>query len=131
MKARTFVFILAAVGMLGSAGGNDFSATLAGQPLAPKAHASASIKRTNSGFRITLDAAHLPPLDTSHYYEAWLKNSDNTAVPVGTFSSSNGRVTLWSGVSPAGSKLTVTVEPDDNDPSSSGRVVLAGPVQTH
>jgi hypothetical protein len=128
--AAAAALVVAAVGVFGSASGNDFSARLAGTPLAPSAHASAAFKRTNSGFRITLDAAHLPPLDASHYYEGWLKNSDNVAVPVGTFSSSDGRVTLWSGVSPAGSKLTVTVEPNDNDPFSSGRVVLAGPVKT-
>jgi hypothetical protein len=129
--AAAAALVVAAVGVLGNGSGSDFTATLAGTPLAPSAHASASMKRTNSGFRIVLDAAHLPPLDSHHYYEAWLKGSDGVAVAVGTFSSSDGRVTLWSGASPAGAKLTVTVEPDDNNQASSGQVVLAGPVQTH
>jgi hypothetical protein len=129
--AAAAAIVVAAVGVVDSAPGNDMTATLAGTRLAPSAHASATFKRTNSGFRITLEAAHLPHLDGHHFYEAWLKNGDGDAVPVGTFSSSDGHVTLWSGVSPTGSRLAVTVEPNDNDQSSSGRVILAGPVQTH
>ena len=48
-------------------------------------------------------------------------------MPVGTFSSSDNRVTFWSGVSPSRfSTMTVTIEPADDDAGSSGRLVLAG-----
>jgi hypothetical protein len=121
------------VGVVGGGSpGNDFSATMQGTALAPGAHASAAFRRTNSGFRIALDAAHLPRLDAHHYYEGWLKGSEGDLVPVGTFSSSDGRVTLWAGVSPAHYQaLTVTIERDDNDQNSSGRVVLRGLIQAH
>src|SRR5689334_20407032 len=78
----------------------DFTATLAGTPLAHGAHATAAITRNGAGFRIVLDARGLPALPNGGYYQAWLKNGAGVLVPVGTFSSSDGKVTLWSGVSP-------------------------------
>jgi hypothetical protein len=105
----------------------DYAAQLAATGLAPRAHASADITRTNAGFRVTLDANGLPPLPADEYYQGWLENSAGTLVPIGTFSSSDGRVTLWSGVSPRDfHTITVTIEARDNDQSSSGRRVLVG-----
>jgi hypothetical protein len=58
-----------------------------------------------------------------------LRNATGTLVPVGSFSSSDGRATLWSGVSPKDfPTITVTIEAPDNDQSSSGRRVLVGEV---
>jgi hypothetical protein len=48
---------------------------------------------------------------------------------MGTFSSSDGRVTLWSGVSPKNAMMSVTVESMDNNQSSSGRRVISGVVR--
>ena len=46
---------------------------------------------------------------------------------IGTFSSSDGSIVLWSGVDPKEYRgITVTIEPDDDNPASSGRRVLAG-----
>jgi Anti-sigma-K factor rskA, C-terminal len=107
----------------------DYSAQLGATGLAPGAHASADITRNAAGFRITLDARRLPPLQSDEYYQAWLKNAGGTLVPIGTFSSSDGRVTLWSGVSPKDfPTITVTIEPIDNDQASSGRRVLVGEI---
>ena len=62
------------------------------------------------------------PLD-----EAWLKNPEGTAIPIGTFSSSKDYVTLWAGASPdAFPIMSVTIEAADNDQTSSGRTVLVG-----
>src|SRR5436305_1095044 len=73
-----------------------------------------------------------PPRAPGVPYQAWLKNADGPSVRTGTFSSSNDRVELWSGVSPAQfPTMTITVEATDNDQTSSGRVVLAGPVRAH
>ena len=56
-----------------------------------------------------------------------MKNETGTLVPIGSFSSSDGHVTLWSGVSPDDFRtLTVTIESADNDQASSGRRVLLG-----
>jgi hypothetical protein len=108
----------------------DYEARLTATGLAPGAHASADISRTDAGFRITLDARGLPHLQTGEYYQAWLKNAASTLVPVGTFSSSDDTVTLWSGVSPKDfPTITVTIESMDNDQASSGRRVLVGEVR--
>ncbi len=118
--------------MLVTRGGTsaDYEAQLTATGSASGAHASADITRNEAGFRITLDASRLPALRAGEYYQAWLKDSADTLVPIGTFSSSDGRVTLWSGVSPKDfPTLTVTIEAADNDQTSSGRRVLVGEVR--
>jgi hypothetical protein len=108
----------------------DYEAQLTATGLAPGAHATADITRNDAGFQITLDAKRLPALRAGELYQAWLKNAAGTLVPIGTFSSSDGRVTLWSGVSPKDfATLTVTIESTDNDQTSSGRQVLIGEVR--
>ena len=109
--AAATIAILVGV-VLATQGGtsSDYEAQLAATALAPGAHASVDITRTDAGFRITLDARRLPPLQPGEYYQAWLKNTAGTLVPVGTFSASDGEVTLWSGVSPkAFPTITVTI----------------------
>ena len=121
---------IAVVALVGSVGGDpsaDFTAQLAATQLVPGARASAAVTRNEGGFRIALRASGLSSLPDGQYYEAWLKNSSGTSVPVGTFSSSSSPVTLWSGVSPADfPTMTITIELDDNNQASSGRVVLVG-----
>jgi hypothetical protein len=109
--------------------GPDYQARLAATALAPGAHATTEITKTSAGFRVNLDAHGLPALHGGEYYQAWLKDAAGTLVPIGTFSSSDGRVTLWSGVSPRRfPTLSVTIESRDNDQGSSGRRVLIGDV---
>jgi hypothetical protein len=118
------------VGVLANNSSPDFRASLSGTPLAQNAHASVVVRQTRSGFHITLDAHGLPVLPAGEYYQAWLKNDANILVPIGTFSSSDARVTLWSGVSPKDyPTLTVTIEQADNNQDSSGRRVLVGAVK--
>jgi hypothetical protein len=108
---------------------SDFEGELAATDLSPGAHGSVEVTRNPGGFRVTLDASGLPPLPTGGFYQAWLKDPTGSLVPIGTFSSSDETVTLWSGVSPEDFPLlTVTVEDLDGDQASSGRVVLAGEV---
>jgi hypothetical protein len=109
----------------------QYKAQLEATGLAPGARGSAEITRNDAGFRIALDARGLPRLRVGEYYQAWLKNEAGTLVPIGTFSSSDGRITLWSGVSPDKfSTFTVTIERADNDQQSSGRRVLVGAVRS-
>jgi hypothetical protein len=118
---------VAGIGILVRTSSPDYRAALDGTELAPGAHASANIDRNNAGFHITLDAHGLPTLPAGEYYQAWLKNNANVLVPIGTFSSSDGRITLWSGVSPIDfPTMTVTIEKADNQQESSGRRVLTG-----
>jgi hypothetical protein len=106
--------------------GTRFAAALSGTRLAPSAHGTASMVRTDAGWHIVLRATGLPRIDDGRYYEAWLKGAHGTLVPIGTFNQPND-VTLWAGVSPVNFPgFTVTIERADNDQTSSGRRVLTG-----
>jgi hypothetical protein len=110
----------------------EYRAALRGTVLAPHANASAVMRRNDAGFRVTLDAHGLPALPPGEYFQAWLKNDTGDLVPIGTFSAGDGRVTLWSGVSPKEfPKISVTIEQADNDQRSSGRRVLIGLTHAH
>ena len=105
----------------------DFKAQLSATAVAPAARASANVTRNGAGFRFVLDAHGLPALPPSEYYQAWLKNAAGTLVPIGTFSLSDGRVILWSGVSPKQfPTMSVTIEATDNNQATSGHRVLVG-----
>jgi Anti-sigma-K factor rskA, C-terminal len=105
----------------------DFEGELAATDLAPDARASVEVTQNSGGFRITLDADGLDPLGSGEHYQAWLKDEAGDLVAIGTFSSSDEAITLWSGESPERFPLlSVTLEAADGDPASSGRVVLAG-----
>jgi hypothetical protein len=96
--------------------------------LAPAASGDATLTRTESGWRIELDAAGLPRLDGGRFYQAWLRDADGNLVPIGTFNESTD-VVLWAGVSPREfPTLTVTEEANDGDQASSGRRVLVGTI---
>jgi len=128
--AAAVLVVIAAVTTIRGGTTTDFTAQLNGTELALGASATGDITRNDSGFRITLDARGLPGLGANEYYQAWLKNAAGTLVPIGSFSSSDDQVTLWSGVSPADfPTMTVTVEAADNQQGSSGRRVLEGQVQ--
>ncbi len=122
--------VVGAVAISHNPSSSDYAGRLQATGLAPGARASAHITRTDAGFRVVLDARGLPPLDRGEFYEAWLKNAAGTLVPIGTFSSSDDRVTLWSGVSPDDfPTVTITIEPNDNNQTSSGQRVLVGDVR--
>jgi Anti-sigma-K factor rskA len=109
----------------------DFTARLSATAAAPTASASANFTKNQAGFRVKLDAHGLPTLPAGEYYQAWLKNAPGILVPIGTFSSSDGRITLWSGVSPKSFPfISVTIEAADGNQASSGRRVLTGEVQS-
>jgi hypothetical protein len=103
-----------------------FSMALKGTELAPGAAGDATLTKTNSGWRIELDATGLPRLDNGRFYEAWLRNGAGVLVPVGSFNDGED-VTLWAGVSPKDfSTLTITQEAADGDQASSGQRILVG-----
>jgi hypothetical protein len=84
---------------------------------------------------ITLDVSGLAPAPKGSFYQAWVKGPRG-AVAVGTFHVRDGEsaeepIELWSGVDLADyPTITVTLEPEDGDPASSGTVVLKGKVPT-
>ena len=121
--------VVGAVALGNNPSSADYAGRLQATGLAPGARASAHITRTDAGFRVVLDARGLPPLERGEFYEAWLKNPAGALVPIGTFSSSDDRVTLWSGMSPDDfPTVTITIETNDNNQMSSGQRVLVGDV---
>jgi Anti-sigma-K factor rskA len=127
------VAVAAAVGLsaigFGSPGPR-FQAALSPTALAPAARGEATLTKTSSGWRITLNATGLPRRDGGRYYEAWLRNPAGVLVPIGTFNQ-GPKVTLWAGVPPTTfATLTVTREQADGDQRSSGEKVLVGTVTT-
>jgi hypothetical protein len=127
--AAAIAIVLGVVVATSSTTHDQFKSQLTATALAPAASGSAGIIRNDAGFRIALDTRGLAPLPAGQYYQAWLKNPAGTLVPIGSFSSSDGRVTLWSGVSPVEfNTITVTIEAPDNVQASSGQRVLVGEV---
>ena len=95
---------------------------------ARRATARRRFTRTDSGWRVELDATGLPRLDDGRFYQAWLKGDDDVLVAIGSFNEGED-VVLWAGVSPVDyPTITITEETTDGDPSSSGRRVLVGPI---
>ena len=115
--------------VLRSGDSSDGSVELAATEVLPDASGSASLERTDSGWRIELDATGLPRRDGGRFYEAWLRNADGVLVSIGTFNE-GADVVLWAGVQPSEfSTMTVTEEEANGDPASSGIRVLTGPVE--
>jgi len=104
----------------------QFAMVIDGTALAPAAQGSATLTKTDSGWRIALSARGLPHLSGETFYEAWLMNARRVLVPVGTFNDARD-VTLWAGVPPTEySTLTVTRQQANGNPASSGERVLTG-----
>ena len=103
-----------------------FAMVVNGTSLAPGAHGSATLTKTESGWRINLSATGLPHLANGRYYQAWLKNSAGILVPVGTFNDARS-VTLWSGAPVTQFRaFSVTRQLANGNPASSGQRVLVG-----
>ena len=104
----------------------QFAMVVNGTSLAPGAHGSATLTKTQSGWRIELSASGLRHLSGGSYYQAWLKNSAGILVPVGTFNDAQ-KVTLWSGAPVTQFRsFSVTVQQANGNPASSGKRVLVG-----
>jgi hypothetical protein len=75
-------------------------------------------------------AAGAGALAAGEFYQSWLRNEAGTLVPLGPFSSSDERVSPWSGVLPKDfPTITMTIESTDNVQASCGRRVLVGTVE--
>ena len=104
----------------------EYSASLRGTELAPKASGEVTLTKTASGWKIQLHALGLPRRDNGEFYEGWLKNDQGVLVPVGTFNQPD-EVILWAGVPPTSHPtFTVTLQLANGDPASTGQVVLIG-----
>jgi Anti-sigma-K factor rskA len=114
------------IGIVVTRGPATTDVVLAGTRLAPAASATAKLHATPSGLAIELDVSGLPPSPPGYYYQAWMKGPRGL-VTIGTFHlrGGPGTVELWSAVTLADyPAITVTREPEDGNPASSGQVVL-------
>jgi Anti-sigma-K factor rskA len=114
------------IGIVVTRGPATTDVVLAGTRLAPAASATARLHVTPSGLAIELDVSGLPPSAPGYFYPAWMKGPRGL-VTIGTFHMRGGpgTVELWSAVSLADyPAITVTREPEDGNPASSGQVVL-------
>lgn len=92
--------------------------------LAPAANATADLRDMPGGLRIQLDVHGLGRAPRGYFYQAWLKGPRG-AVPIGTFHTGTQDIVLWSGVPlDRYPTMTVTLEREDGNPASSGRVLL-------
>ena len=118
--------VIAIVVNNGSPAAQRFAMVVSGTSLDPGAHGSATLTKTDSGWRIQLSVSGLPHLANGRYYQAWLKNAAGILVPVGTFNDAR-QVTLWSGVPVTQFRtLTVTIQQANGNQISSGKRVLMG-----
>jgi Anti-sigma-K factor rskA, C-terminal len=101
-----------------------------GTALAPRAHGTATLTRTPSGWEIHLTVAGLPHIGGGGYYEGWLQDTASDRVAIGTFNDARN-VTLWAGVSPtAFTTLTVTVQRSGAGTAESEARILVGAAGT-
>jgi hypothetical protein len=127
--AAATVIVVAAALLLSGRDTDDaesFAMSLEPTEEIPGASGRATLTRTDSGWRIELDATGLPRLDSGEFYQGWLRDEGGTLVPIGSFNE-GADVVLWAGVSPLEfSTLTVTRESADGNQESSGVRVLVG-----
>jgi hypothetical protein len=101
-------------------GGEGTRVALSPTDLASGAGGTARYIDRPAGVEIELDISGLGRAEPGTFYQAWVKG-EKGLVSIGTFHS-GGRVVLWSGVDPREyPALSVTLEPEDGDPASSGQ----------
>ncbi|MFW2332236.1 anti-sigma factor domain-containing protein [Ilumatobacter sp.] len=101
---------------------------LEGTEAAPDASAAVTVSATPAGLKILLDADGLPGAPDGYMYEAWVGDGD-LSVSAGTFHlrGGSGTIELWAGVTDRSfRRLWITLEPIDDDPSSSRDARLRG-----
>jgi hypothetical protein len=126
--AAAAVVLAVVVGTRHDTGRPELATSLHATGLVPGAEGHATFTRTDSGWRIDLDATGLPRLDDGRFYQGWLRNGAGAVVAIGTFNEPDD-VVLWAGVRPLEfPTLTVTQESADGDPTPSDRAVLVGAI---
>ena len=94
--------------------------------LAGEASGTVELAELRNGLRIILAVESLPPAPEGQFYEAWMRTADD-GVSAGTFHmrGETGEIELWAGVLSDGYPIfSITLEDEDGDTSSSGRVVM-------
>lgn len=130
--AAALILLLGGVLVFSALGGADDDELFAGELVPtgaiPDVGGEITVRSTESGLRVELDATGLPRRENGQFYEGWLRLDDDNLVPIGTFHEGMG-VVLWAGIEPDRVvAMTITMEqaaePQSADQGSSGEVVL-------
>jgi len=131
VAAAVLVIALLSFGVLravvsDSSDGLALSATSA----APRAGGELRGERVGDNLKVELEAWGLPQPRGGEYYEMWYTKEGGGRISCGTFTVQPEGHTTVSMSAPASSvvypQVEITLEPDDGDPGSSGKVVLKG-----
>ncbi len=126
--AAAVVVVVVGIVVMTRGSTDDVAFALEGTEAEPGASGDAVISATPAGLKILLDTEGLPGAPDGYMYEAWV-GDDTIGVSAGTFHlrGGDGEIELWAGVTdPRFRHIWITLEPVDDDPSSSTDARLRG-----
>jgi len=133
LPAAAAVLLVAAVlgfGLLRTVSGPSDGLALAATSAVPQAGGELRGEQVGDNLRVELEAWGLPEPRGGEYYEMWYAREDGERISCGTFQAQTEGHTTVSMSAPASAvaypEVEITLEPDDGDPGSSGKVVLEG-----
>jgi len=130
VAAALLVVAVLGVGVLRMVSTPSDGLALSATSVAPQAGGELRGERIGDNLRIELEAWGLPEPEEGEYYEMWYAKKGGGRVSCGTFTAQPEGSTTVSMSAPASAvaypEIEVTLEPDDGDPGSSGKVVLEG-----
>ena len=130
VAAALLVVAVLGFGLLRTVSGPSDGLALTATSAAPQAGGELRGEQVGDNFRVELEAWGLPEPSGGEYYEMWYAKEGGGRISCGTFSAKpDGRTTVNMSA-PASAvaypKVEITLEPDDGNPGSSGKVVLKG-----
>ncbi|MBA2534138.1 MAG: anti-sigma factor [Rubrobacter sp.] len=133
LPASAAVLLVAAVlgfAVLRTISGPSEGLALAATSAAPQAGGELRGEQVGDNLKVELEAWGLPEPRGGEYYEMWYAREDGGRISCGTFHAQPKGHTTVNMSAPASAvaypEVEITLEPDDGDPGSSGRVVLKG-----
>jgi anti-sigma-K factor RskA len=130
VAAALLIVAILGLGVLRTVSDSSGGLALTATGAAPQAGGELRGEQVGENFRVELEAWGLPKPTGGEYYEMWYAREGGGRISCGTFSPHpEGRTTVSMSapaIAVAYPKVEITLEPDDGDPSSSGKVVLKG-----
>ena len=133
LPAAAAVLLVATVlgfGLLRMVSGPPDGLALTATSAAPQAGGELRGEQVGENFKVELEAWGLPEPREGEYYEMWYARDGGERISCGTFQAQKDGHTTVNMSAPASAvaypQVEVTLEPDDGDPGSSGKVVLKG-----
>ena len=130
VAAALLVVAILGLGLLRTVSGPSDGLALTATNVAPQAGGELRGERIGDNLKIELEAWGLPEPENGEYYEMWYAREGGGRISCGTFAAQPEGSTTVSMSAPASAvaypEIEVTLEPDDGDPGSSGKVVLRG-----